>query len=150
MTRVVHMPYNTVNFRKVLRDFGGIAEAKLRILFDRIVAHCFESITVGSDITGAPGQPVKTGTLLDSWRILEQDEGQKILIVSNVLYAPIIEDNLRGATLRSTVGGFHSVKLTKNAFEAIVSHELAIVNQSTYDPRGKGSQLRDIRTGRFV
>jgi hypothetical protein len=77
------------------------------------------SIVEGSEITGAPGQPVDTGALRASWtpQFLDKDTWQD---TTNVEYAPIIEDTVRGATLRSAVGGFHSVRYTRVGFPKIV------------------------------
>lgn len=92
-------------------------------LFRACVNHAERSIKVGSSVTGAPGQPVKTGALLKSWRTVRGK--RKATIASyGVYYAPIIEDNRRGAQLRSKVGGFHSVKLTRNNWNKLVRHEL--------------------------
>lgn len=150
MTVVKTMPFNTVNFRRVLKEHHDLAEARLNLLRRRVADHCFRSITVGSPITGAPGQPIDKGDLIKSWRMLPQNDQDKILIVSNLIYAPIIEDNWRDAQLRSKVGGFHSVKMTKLAFNLIVAYELAIVKRAITDTRGRGSQMRDPSTGRFV
>ena len=70
--------------------------------------------------------------------------------ISRLPYARIIEDNFRGAVIRSPFGGFHSVKLTNRGWHAIVAYELAIVKRAIPDGRGAGSKLRDPVTGRFV
>ena len=44
-------------------------------------------------------------------------------ISTNVEYAPAIEENTRGATLRSQVGGWHSVALTRAGFQRLVDVE---------------------------
>lgn len=64
-------------------------------------------------ITGAPGQPVDTGNLRNSWTL--RITPTEATISTNVKYAPAIEDGVgRYGTMRvrSAVGGFHSVKLT--------------------------------------
>lgn len=86
-----------------------------------IVAETMNSIVFGSPLTGAPGQPVDTGRLRASWQAEFPDETTAI-ISTNVPYAPIIEENIRGAQLRSAVGGFHSVKLTILGFQRIVDN----------------------------
>lgn len=79
-------------------------------------------------ITGAPGQPVDTGFLRNSW-ILAVRPGEAE-ISTNAAYAPAIEDGVGPygpLTLRSSVGGFHSVKLTiagASAIQAAVVKEL--------------------------
>lgn len=71
-------------------------------------------------LTGAPGQPVDTDTLRSSWLLaVTPSEGR---ITTNVAYARAIEDGIGPhgpLTLRSTVGGFHSVKLTVAGASAI-------------------------------
>jgi hypothetical protein len=78
-----------------------------------------ESIVNGSPLTGAPGQPVDTGNLKSSWQLVFAST-KAAIIGTNVKYARVIEDNTRGALLRSKVGGFHSVKLTLQGFKRIV------------------------------
>jgi hypothetical protein len=65
---------------------------------------------------------VSTGNLKASWQ-LTFESPDAALISSNVEYAEIIEDNIRGATLRSKVGGFHSVKLTIAGWQRLVEDE---------------------------
>jgi hypothetical protein len=79
------------------------------------------SIVEGSEITGAPGQPVDTGALRASWtpEFIDKDTWQD---TTHLIYAPIIEDNERGATLRSAVGGFYSVRMTRVAWPRIVDY----------------------------
>jgi hypothetical protein len=92
-----------------------------KALFVGTTTEVQRSIVEGSEITGAPGQPVDTGALKASWipEFVSESEWQT---TTNLDYAPIIEDNLRGATLRSPVGGFHSVKRTVAGFPRIVEH----------------------------
>lgn len=93
-----------------------------------------ESITVGSPITGAPGQPVDTSFLLNSWQTTFPDDvtGR---VATNVVYARSIEEGTRVAshgvprppemksTLlpgeRSPIGGPHSFKLTVASWDRI-------------------------------
>lgn len=106
-----------------------------------------DSITDGSPLTGAPGQPVDTGYLKTSW-VLEPRGRLRYVIGTNVAYAPVIEENRRDAydkrgklpprlyvlgvrgryVLRpgrgrsgkkSTVGGHHSVMLTRVNFNRL-------------------------------
>jgi len=91
--------------------------------------HAERSIKFGSATTGAPGQPVRSGNLLRSFHQEGSKSAQDIFIVSRISYANIIENNFRRATLRSAVGGFHSVKITRVNFRWIVRHELAIVKE---------------------
>jgi len=91
-------------------------------LFNNCLAHAQRSILVGSPVTSAPGQPVDTGRLITSWS--ERRYGrQSAELVSSAPYAEVIENNKRGANLRSKVGGFHSIKLTRLGWGRIVSYE---------------------------
>ena len=76
------------------------------------------SIVEGSSITGAPGQPVQFGTLKGSWvpRFLGPGLWQTS---SPLVYAPVIEDGF-GISIRSPVGGSHSVKLTRGGWQRII------------------------------
>jgi hypothetical protein len=104
------------------RDVGE----KTRAVFLGVAAHLQRSITHGSDLTGAPGQPVQTGNLQRSWGTTFPAE-DKAEIVTNVEYAPAIEDGVGPhgpLTLRSPVGGFHSVAKTIDGFDRIVDAEV--------------------------
>jgi hypothetical protein len=90
-------------------------------LFKEATELAYESVRFGSPITGAPGQPVEFGDLLASWR-LEIRSKRVAAMFTPLFYGPIIEDNLRGAQLRSSVGGFHSVLRTRLAWQQIVDH----------------------------
>jgi hypothetical protein len=118
-------------------------------LFDRVDAHVGKSIKDGSLVTGAPGQPIKSGALYDSYQRVSLGP-QQIAWLSESPYAHVIEDNLRGATLRSEVGGFHSVKMTRIGFKRIVEHEIKLIGGAVPALRGRGSKTRDPKSGRFV
>ena len=94
-------------------------------VFTQVAQEAQRSIVEGSEITGAPGQPVDTGHLKGSWQLVF-DSPNTAIIGTNVVYAESIEDGLSSAhggtpmTLRSTTGGFHSVALTVAGFNRIV------------------------------
>ena len=90
-------------------------------LYVNCSSHVLTSIKAGSPVTGAPGQPVQTAVLLNSWHL--EFLGPVAEITSNCSYAKTIEDNERGATLRSEVGGFHSLRLTRAAWPQVVEFE---------------------------
>jgi hypothetical protein len=90
-------------------------------LYLNCVSHVETSIKAGSPVTGAPGQPVQTGALLNSWQTTFN--GPVAEVSTNLEYAEPIEINERGATLRSEVGGFHSVALTRAGWPSIVEAE---------------------------
>jgi len=91
-------------------------------------AKMHHSIKEGSPVTGAPGQPVDTAFLKDSWIL--SPHATYAEIHTNVSYARVIEDDNPDAfddsgedrppraegqttkSIKSTVGGHHSVKLT--------------------------------------
>lgn len=113
-----------MSFADDLARFAEKIDARRQAVFVNTAAAVKDSIVNGSAITGAPGQPVDTGTLKNSW-ILAFDSPDTATVSTNIEYAPIIEDNVRGAVLRSTVGGFHSVRYTVAGFERLVAAEVA-------------------------
>jgi hypothetical protein len=111
-------------FRDGINGFIRRVEARHRSVFVGVCTAVHDSIVNGSAVTGAPGQPVDSGNLKASW-VPEFVDANTFQTTTNVEYAPIIEHNLRGATLRSSVGGFHSVALTVAGFDRIVASEVA-------------------------
>ena len=84
----------------------------------------YESVVEGSSITGAPGQPVQKGQLRTGWQLTFPRKMFSSLLTKTI-YAPGIElaksmKTGKTLTLRSSVGGFHSVKLTRAGFKRIV------------------------------
>jgi len=111
-----------MGFADDVRVFNRKIEAQERDIFTGVVDLAHESIVEGSPVTGAPGQPVDTGALKSSF-VKEYVSKDEAIISTNLEYAPYIEDggNDRGEfTLRSGVGGFHSVALTLAGFDKIV------------------------------
>lgn len=116
-----------MSFTSDLTAFAEKVEGRQRQLFVGSVDAVHHSITEGSPISGAPGQPVDTGFLKSSW-IEEFPEDWVGEISTNVVYAPPIEEGIGPhgpLTLRSAVGGFHSVKLTRAAWDRITQSEVA-------------------------
>jgi hypothetical protein len=90
--------------------------------FAEVIVEAHRSIQSGSEITGAPGQPVQTGALRNSW-MFEFLSEFRARITSPILYALPIEDGISRfgeMTVRSATGGFHSVKLTIAGAQRIV------------------------------
>lgn len=99
-----------------------------------------ESIKFGSPLTGAPGQPVDTSNLINSWT-MERESPTSIVIGTPVEYADAIEEGIqepyttkngtqvtpKPMTLRSAQGGFHSVAHTVTNFDRIVEHAKDLV-----------------------
>jgi hypothetical protein len=128
--------------RDVLR-FVTQTKAVTREVYVSIATKAHASIKEGSAVTGAPGQPVDSGFLRNSWILAIGPTEARIQ--TNVAYAPVIEYNDRsqyndqgkmpepveGVTrkpIKSTVGGHHSVRLTiagASALQAQAVRELA-------------------------
>lgn len=106
-----------MSFRDDCRRFGLEVDAVDAEIFANVVSAVHESIVDGSPVTGAPGQPVDTGTLRDSWtpEFLSATEAR---VSTNVEYAPHVEDNVRGVEFKNH--GPHSVKLTVAGFDRLV------------------------------
>lgn len=126
------------SFSDQLRTFTAKITASSQAVFTGTVEEATRSIVEGSEITGAPGQPVDTGTLKGSWQTW-YDDPNTATIGTNVEYAPYIEDggNSRGPfTLRSEVGGWHSVAQTRAGLQRIVDVVTARVANDTTGPSG--------------
>jgi len=122
-----------MTFTDDLKAFAAKVEQRQREIFTGCVDEVHGSITEGSPVTGAPGQPVDTGNLINSWEetFPEQWVGQS---ATSVRYARAVEEGQqapytteagtevtpRPMTLRSGVGGFHSVKMTRAGWGRIV------------------------------
>lgn len=103
----------------VRREMAKV-ESMTRDVFVGVVLEAHRSIQSGSELTGAPGQPVDTGNLRNSWQI-DFETPERAAIGTNVEYAEAVEDGVgphgpviygAGGKGRSTVGGSHGVKLT--------------------------------------
>jgi hypothetical protein len=106
--------------RQAILDLGVMARA----IFLGVATEAQRSIVEGSELTGAPGQPVDVGYLKGSWSPPVID-GSTATIGTNAEYAEAIEDGIGKygpLTLRSQVGGFHSVALTIAGMDRIVEH----------------------------
>lgn len=108
-------------FNDDLNRFARKLDKRVQDIFVGATGEVQKSVVDGSSVTGAPGQPVDTGALRSSW-IPEFTSQVTWQTTTGLVYAPIIEDAV-GITLRSAVGGFHSVKLTRGGWANIVDHE---------------------------
>lgn len=116
-----------------LRLFRDKVAKRSQAVFLGSVDAVHGSVVEGSEISGAPGQPVDTGNLVNSWQQTFPEElvGQT---ATGVEYAPAVEAGQqapyttpsgaevtpRPMQFRSSVGGAHSVKLTRAAWARIV------------------------------
>lgn len=128
-------------FADLLREFTAKTERVSQTVFVNSAAAALDSIQNGSQLTGAPGQPVGQygpgyhpgkvgGELKASWQ-LEFPSSDEALIATNSPYAVQNEYGISATggpyTQRSTVGGRHSVELTVSGFDKIVDAEAAKV-----------------------
>lgn len=122
--------FNTAKqYAKFIASHTDMTRLREAGLFRRVANHVEKSMRYGSPVTGAPGQPVRTGNLRDRsffrvGSVKERDMGFGFRL-SIAPYAPIYEDNLMGYTIRSKVGGYHSIKITRVNYRLIVGYELA-------------------------
>lgn len=114
------------SFRTQLGQFSAQLMERQRALFANVASAAKFSITDGSPLTGAPGQPVDTGALKASWQ-LDFPSPSRAEITTNLVYAPPNEDGItadgRPYNQRSPVGGRHSVRLTAANIQNIVNDE---------------------------
>lgn len=113
-----------MSFQEDLRRFQLAVEAKSTRVFVDTVMAVKESVVLGSPITGAPGQPVDSANLRDSWTE-EFRDATHARVITNVAYAVPIEEGVGPhgpLTLRSEVGGFGSVAKTVAGFPRLVAH----------------------------
>lgn len=99
-------------------------DAKNRAVFVGSAAIVQSELTVGGPITGAPGQPVRSGALRASY-IPEFVDDHTWQSTSGLPYAEGIENGVGPhgpIQIRSSVGGSHSIKLIRAGFPAIVAH----------------------------
>lgn len=122
-----------MSFGEEIRAFNEKVAGRLDDVFVGTVVAVKDSLTEGSTVTGAPGQPVDTENLKGSYQetFPEQYVGQ---VATNEEYARAIEEGQqdpytlpsgkevtpRPMRLLSAVGGFHSVKLTRANFDLLV------------------------------
>lgn len=117
-----------------LQKFTAKVEGLTAAAASRAADLVFESVVLGSPLTGAPGQPVDTGNLRASWQ--QRSAGPMAYeIITATPYAPNVEDGVgskgqpvvygAGGNGRSVVGGSHSVKLTVAGWSRILEHVAA-------------------------
>lgn len=124
-------------FADDLNAFAAKLRQRNRDVFTNIASATKFSWTDGSAITGSPGVPVQTSNLKGSIQLTFPSDGVAEITATGIApdgtpvgYAAEIEYNLRGATLRSAVGGFHARALTIAGFPRLVDAEVAKVVNS--------------------
>ena len=127
------------DFAADLARFAEQAALRANDVFVGTTVEVQRSVVEGSTLTGAPGQPVDTGFLKDSFvgRFTSKTTWE---LTTNVAYAPVIEANTKAAYddrgvprpkglppqgggskhIKSTVGGPHSIAQTVAGFQRIV------------------------------
>ena len=112
-----------MSYSSDIKRFTDKAERRARDVFVASTVEVRRSIVEGSTLTGAPGQPVDTGALRASF-VDDFVSSTEWRIQTNIEYAPVIEDGIGKngpITLRSEVGGMHSVKKTVAGWDRIVT-----------------------------
>lgn len=104
------------DFAGQLDGFVSLLDGRQQRVFDAVVEQTRASIVEGSPITGAPGQPVDTGELRDSWTVRYERPGVAV-IASDAPHALVVELNPRGITYSNH--GPHSVALTRAGFPTL-------------------------------
>lgn len=102
-----------------LRRVAAKLSRSYAVFREGVVQESFRSVVEGSELTGAPGQPIgETHRLHDSWQITR--EGTDALIASDSEYAAVVEHNTRHEHFQNH--GPHSRDLTAAGFNRIVEH----------------------------
>jgi hypothetical protein len=114
------------------RDVNAVM-ADASAVLDISAQLALQSIQFGSPLTAAPGQPVDKGNLRNSWQD-ERVSPTEHIVSTPIVYADNIEDGISShgtpMTLRSAVGGFHSVALTVSNFDRIVDAAVEAVGSA--------------------
>lgn len=118
-------------FSDGIRQFKAELRTRSRDQFFGTANEVARSVIEGSELTGAPGQPVDTGHEKAGW-IPAYTSPTRFEMTNKVEYAEAIEDGVgphgpvaygnTGKPGASTVGGSHSVKKTIDGFQAIADH----------------------------
>jgi hypothetical protein len=121
-----------MRFVDQIQQFTVKVETRSVAVMDECAKEVLRSIRDGSEITGAPGQPVDEGRLKGSWRE-ERESDFSRSIITKIWYAPAIEVGQqrpytrgektvtpRPIVFKSSVGGAHSVVLTRASWDKIV------------------------------
>lgn len=105
-----------MSFADQMQRIVGKHIARLESVPAGVDAEVFRSIVDGSEVTGAPGQPVRSGRLKASWQ--QERTGDESVAASDSPYARAVEENVGDVHYEN--GGPHSVELTVVGFPRIV------------------------------
>lgn len=104
-------------FAAYLERFGQVLSERNVAVLDEATALAMDSIVDGSPLTGAPGQPVDTAELRDSWTAVPEGPATR-LIKSDAIHALAVEYNWGGVSYQNH--GPHSRALTVHGFPRIL------------------------------
>lgn len=79
-----------MSFASELQAAGAEIRRRQAAIYFGVLSEMERSVTEGSEITGAPGQPVDTATLLNSWTNVQIEQWLN-RVATNVGYAAAIE-----------------------------------------------------------
>lgn len=99
-----------------IQRFEQRLEADAARLHDGLADDTLAGIVEGSSVTGAPGQPERTGNLKRSWGIARLSRWVT-LVFSDSPYARKVE---QASQTTRTGGGPHSIKLTRASWNNLV------------------------------
>lgn len=128
-----------MSFGSDLRRFQRKVELRSQAVFQKTVAEVARSLNEGSVLTGAPGQPVAPDAPPGARRLRGSFQEKYLSptsaeVSTSIPWAADVEDGMKNGKpmqLRSDVGGFHSVKLTRAGFGRIVGQALEEVKRGS-------------------
>lgn len=116
------------DFDRVMRNLRKKTASFPSLLAEEVLV----SIRDGSSVTGAPGQPRRSGRLIKSWK--RDRRGTLYRIYSRLFYAPLAEEGIgrtgKPAVHRSSVGGPHSVKMTRVGLQQLADNLARILEKA--------------------
>ena len=112
-----------MTFQGDIARFSSKVYRRQVVIFLDVANAILRSIKEGDPITGSPGQPVQSSDLKNSWQPFHMEPFLSQISTPMEYARPIEEGMSRGKkmTLRSEVGGFHSVKITRVGFQKLVN-----------------------------
>lgn len=105
-----------MTFSDDIARFIAKTEQKFVAVREGVDTETFRSMRDGSEITGAPGVPISSGKLHDSYTM--EKSGDETVMGSDSPYAQAVEENWGEVVYHN--GGPHSTELTVLGFPRIV------------------------------